>query len=236
MQARLEVVGAPLPRGRRAGWNVLTIHYRGSWGGPGSFSFAHCFEDAEAALYWIREAARDAALRLDPGRIVLAGHSMGGFVAAHVAAGRSEVQGAAMISGVDLGRSFGSLDWNRAVARVDDNVGTGAGLHILAGTSPGALADEARSNADHWRLANYAACLAGRKLLLVTSNDGSLRGAMRSRAKSRPSTGRGSSLATSRPITATRTIASRFRSPFSAGWHRSRRRRNSAGVTSYEAP
>jgi uncharacterized protein len=31
---------------RRAGWNVLTIHYRGSWGGPGTFTLAHCLEDA----------------------------------------------------------------------------------------------------------------------------------------------------------------------------------------------
>ncbi|MFC3556442.1 alpha/beta hydrolase family protein, partial [Sphingomonas qilianensis] len=31
---------------RRFGWNVLTLHYRGSWGGPGAFSFAHCVEDA----------------------------------------------------------------------------------------------------------------------------------------------------------------------------------------------
>src|SRR5437870_4834283 len=34
---------------RRAGWNVLTLHYRGSWGSPGAFSFEHCLEDAAAA-------------------------------------------------------------------------------------------------------------------------------------------------------------------------------------------
>src|ERR1039457_7191153 len=26
---------------RRAGWNVLTLHYRGSWGSPGFFSIRH---------------------------------------------------------------------------------------------------------------------------------------------------------------------------------------------------
>src|SRR6201989_2642904 len=31
---------------RRAGFTVLTMHYRGSWGSPGSFSFAHCAEDS----------------------------------------------------------------------------------------------------------------------------------------------------------------------------------------------
>ena len=31
---------------RRAGWNVLTLHYRGSWGSPGNFSFAHASSSA----------------------------------------------------------------------------------------------------------------------------------------------------------------------------------------------
>ena len=35
---------------RRAGWNVLTLHYRGSWGSTGQFSLLHCLEDSEAAV------------------------------------------------------------------------------------------------------------------------------------------------------------------------------------------
>ncbi len=35
---------------RRAGWNVMSFHYRGAWGSPGSFSFTHAFEDVPAAL------------------------------------------------------------------------------------------------------------------------------------------------------------------------------------------
>jgi len=154
---------------RRAGWNVLTIHYRGSWGGPGIFRFQHCLQDAAAAVDWIGEATSDPALKLDPYRIVVVGHSMGGFVAAHVVAERSRIQGVALISGVDLGQSFGD---DRSMARVDENVGVSAGLHILAGTSPQALADEARRNADRWRLTNYADRLADRPVLMVTSNDG----------------------------------------------------------------
>ena len=157
---------------RRAGWNVLAIHYRGSWGGSGTFSFDHCLEDAGAALDWIRDRAGDAALKLDARRTVVIGHSMGGFVAAHLLAERLEVQGGVMISGVDLPRSFGNDDRGQAAARVDQNVGIGAGLHILAGTSAQALAEEARSNADRWRLTNYAGRLADRPLLMVTSDDG----------------------------------------------------------------
>ena len=157
---------------RRTGWNVLTIHYRGSWGGPGTFRFEHCLEDAAAALDWIREAADDSALKLDPERVVVVGHSMGGFVAAYITAQRPAVRGVALISGVDLGQAFGQGLDNRSTARVDENVGVSAGLHILAGTSPQDLANEAQVNANHWRLTNYAACLADRPVLIVTSEDG----------------------------------------------------------------
>jgi pimeloyl-ACP methyl ester carboxylesterase len=156
---------------RRAGWNVLTIHYRGSWGGPGTFSFTHCLEDAEAALDWIETADGEAASKIDAGRVVVIGHSMGGFVAAHILATRPDVQGAVMISGVDLVRYFGG-DMDQAKNKVDENVGFAAGLHILAGTSPKALAEEAHAHADQWRLPHYADCLTSQPLLIVTSDDG----------------------------------------------------------------
>src|SRR4051794_30933823 len=123
---------------RRAGWNVLTIHYRGSWGGPGTFTLAHCLEDAGASFDWLQDPAVCGKLRIDPRRVVTVGHSMGGFVAAHTAAERPGILGTALISGVDLGRAFGG-DAGHAAA-VDDNVGVSAGLHILAGTSPDLLA------------------------------------------------------------------------------------------------
>jgi pimeloyl-ACP methyl ester carboxylesterase len=155
---------------RRAGWTVLTIHYRGSWGGPGAFSFTHCLQDAAIALDWL--VAMGAAERIDSARIIVIGHSMGGFVAAQLCAARAELRGAVLLSGVDLGRAFGNPDTGQAVEKVDENVGTGAGLHILAGTSPGSLAAEARANRDRWRLTDCAARLADRPLLVVTSDDG----------------------------------------------------------------
>jgi len=156
---------------RRAGWNVLAIHYRGSWGGPGTFSFVHCLEDAAAALSWLRATGLQSDLRIDPHRIVIIGHSMGGFVAAHTAAAHPEVIGTALISGVDLGRAFGRGSTDDAT-NVDDNIGVSAGLHILTGTSPRSLAHEAHSQGESWQLTSYAVRLADRPLLLITSDDG----------------------------------------------------------------
>src|SRR5436190_23204246 len=57
---------------RRAGWNVLTFHYRGSWGSGGAFSFGHCAEDAATVLAWLRSPEAVARFRIDPSRIAIA--------------------------------------------------------------------------------------------------------------------------------------------------------------------
>jgi len=71
---------------RRAGWDVMYFDYRGSWGTPGDFSFAHSIEDTHAAIAYLRQPQVASSLRLDPDRIVLIGHSMGGFMTVEAAA------------------------------------------------------------------------------------------------------------------------------------------------------
>ena len=70
--------------------------------------------------------------------------------------------------GINICHETVRMWWNR----FDENVGVSAGLHILAGSSPQALANEAQVNAEQWRLTNYAAWLANRPVLMVTSDDG----------------------------------------------------------------
>jgi len=65
---------------RRAGWNVLFPHYRGSWGSAGTFSFSNAIEDTQAALDFLRDPANAKKYRIDTKKIVLVGHSMGGFM------------------------------------------------------------------------------------------------------------------------------------------------------------
>lgn len=87
---------------RRAGWNVVTFNYRGSWGSPGQFSFTGNLDDARAVLAYVRDPANAARLRVDPKRLVLMGHSMGGWVTSQVAGGDPNLLGAALISSADM--------------------------------------------------------------------------------------------------------------------------------------
>src|SRR3954471_981852 len=88
---------------RRAGWNAITVNYRGSWGSPGEFRFGHNLEDADAVLAFLRDTSNARALGVDTNRIVIAGHSMGGWVTALTASHDHRLLGAVLISAADVG-------------------------------------------------------------------------------------------------------------------------------------
>jgi pimeloyl-ACP methyl ester carboxylesterase len=150
---------------RRAGWNAVTFNYRGSWGSPGAFRFAQNLEDAAAVLAFLRDTANARALGIDTARLVLGGHSMGGWVTAHTAARDPGLRGAILISAADMGLT-GSGPRERAVALAAGN------MESLAGVTPEQMADELMANAAAWRFDAAAAGLAATPLLVVTSDDG----------------------------------------------------------------
>jgi uncharacterized protein len=160
---------------RRAGWDVLYFDYRGSWGSPGDFSFTHCIEDAAAAISYLREPSVARTLRLDPARIVLIGHSMGGFVAVQAGALDPAIMGVGLISAVDLGgRIPQPLPKDRELPAIQ---GLAAGLASqgmapLAGCTPQGLAREIINHASLWNFPGKADALKSRPVLIVTSDDG----------------------------------------------------------------
>src|SRR5689334_7817465 len=83
---------------RRAGWTVVTFNYRGAWGSPGAFSFRGNLDDARAVLAYVRKADVAAKLAADPKRIVVMGHSMGGWVTSQVTGSDPGLAGVVLIS------------------------------------------------------------------------------------------------------------------------------------------
>ena len=153
---------------RRAGWSVLTLHYRGAWGSPGAFSFHHVLEDADAALAWLRSPAGRAA-GVDAARLVVIGHSMGGMASAYDAGHDPALTGAALIS--PAGMDLFTGDRVRSVKALGDEYGA-ATMHTLAGTSPEALYAEVAADPRPFTLTTYAARAAGKPVLVVSSDDG----------------------------------------------------------------
>jgi pimeloyl-ACP methyl ester carboxylesterase len=162
---------------RRAGWNVLTFHYRGAWGSGGAFSFAHCVEDTAAALAYLRQPEVVARDHIDPKRIAIAGHSMGGMMAARAGADDPAIIGVALIDPWDIadtGRSFATSPEARAAFGKDVE----SYMPALAGTNPEALLSEVEHADARLDLIETAPALASRPLLIV----GAARGIGRSGA------------------------------------------------------
>ena len=160
---------------RRAGWDVLYFNYRGSWGSPGDFSFSHSIEDTAAAIALLRDPAVARRLRLDPSRIVLLGHSMGGFMAVQGGAADPAVRAVGLISAADMGGRIPqplSKDAEPAAIKALSTSLDHEGMAPLAGCTPEGLAREILAHAPQWRFPAKVESLKNRPVLIVTSNDG----------------------------------------------------------------
>lgn len=160
---------------RRAGWDVLYFNYRGSWGTHGDFSFNHGIEDTAAALAYLRQPAVAKKLRLDPARIVLIGHSMGGFMAIQTAAADPAIKAIGVISGGDLGAEYLQLKQEHSASAALDRMAAGLageGMAPLSGCTPDGLAREVAAHASSWVFTAQAPALKSRTVLVTTSDDG----------------------------------------------------------------
>jgi uncharacterized protein len=153
---------------RRAGWNVLVPHYRGSWGSAGTFSFSNAIEDTQAAVQFLREPANAKNYRTDVSKIVVVGHSMGGFLGSYATAHDPAILGVAMISAWNLGP---------AAARPESEQRTKS-FHSasprLAGTTAEGMLAEAKQNAEKWNYIDWAPALKTRSVLVIESSDGNV--------------------------------------------------------------
>jgi uncharacterized protein len=149
---------------RRAGWNAVTFNYRGSWGSPGSFRFAQNLQDADAVLAYLRDPSNAAKLGIDPKRIAIAGHSMGGWVVAHTAAHDHALSGAILISMADMGLTGGRPRAQAVAAMADD-------METLANVTAESMVDELAAHPKEFVVAGTAAGLAQIPVLAITAND-----------------------------------------------------------------
>jgi len=157
---------------RRAGWNVLTMHYRGSWGSPGAFSIAGAVDDAEAAMAFLRQPENAAKYGVDTHRLLIGGHSMGGFAAARYAAAHQDLAGVVLIDAWNVGADGKELRAHpetraAAIAGIGDDLG-----NSLAGTDAAHLAEEVERHAEDWDLLALAPALATKPALVIGATHG----------------------------------------------------------------
>jgi pimeloyl-ACP methyl ester carboxylesterase len=161
---------------RAHGWNVLAVHYRGSWGVKGDFSFTHAAEDADTEVRYILDPTNAQKYRIDTRRVIVIGHSMGGYMAASALAHNAQVAGAVLISAWNIGADYESRHRNGSDAPTIESEAKGlesdSNLVPLSGTSGVALAREIYEHQKELNFNNLAAAMATRPVLVITSNDG----------------------------------------------------------------
>lgn len=155
---------------RRAGWTVVAPNYRGSWGSPGRFSFKGNLADARAVLAYLRGPAGQK-LGVDPKKIVVMGHSMGGWVTAVTAGQDANLAGAVLISAADMTGEAKAPAKERLKLAEENREGLAA--------SSREMADEIAMLTPDLGFAAAAPGLAKHPLLVLTSNDGLKPGADR---------------------------------------------------------
>ncbi len=156
---------------RRAGWAVVTFHYRGSWGSAGTFTFDGVGDDGAAAMAWLRDPEIAQRLRLDPQRIAVAGHSMGGYVAAQLCATQAQLLGCVLIAPWDL--SFDVHLVKDASAAERDRIASEEFADVdgrVAGVSGRQVVDILATQGQRWQLARFAPGMVKHPALIVLAS------------------------------------------------------------------
>ncbi|MGE5676550.1 MAG: alpha/beta hydrolase family protein [Pseudomonadota bacterium] len=153
---------------RRAGWNVLVYHYRGSWGSEGAFSFGNVLEDVKAALKYVRSDEIVQRCRVDREKIALVGHSMGGFAALLTTAADMDIKACVAMAPFDFGAMAGLAKDNGEIMDFLRDMFKDC-IVPLKGTSVEALLSEAMANSEKWSFVSNAEALSKCRLLLIAA-------------------------------------------------------------------
>ncbi len=151
---------------RRNGFNVFTFHYRGAWGSEGKFSFANVVQDVDNALAMLRSRAGE--YRIDVDRLILIGHSMGGFAALQSATRNDDIDCVSGIAAADIG-AFGYIIENDTEAKSAFAADADT-LQMLAGWTGEKAIKELLEKRDAHSLIALAPALAGKSVLLVAAD------------------------------------------------------------------
>lgn len=152
---------------RRAGWNAVIFHYRGAWGSEGEFTFTHVLEDSAAVFAALRESAFAKAHRVDPARVSLYGHSIGGFAALLTGARTPEARCVASVAGANMGAMAPALADPAAAQQTAARFQSWA-EGFIRDASGATLVKELQNSKGTMDTTASAAGLATRPVLLVT--------------------------------------------------------------------
>jgi len=153
---------------RRTGSNVLYFDYRGLWGSGGTFTWDNSLKDVSSALAYARNADTARKYRIDPKRLAVVGHSLGGWLAVLSAKADPGVKCVGLVEVANMGAYGRRMRTDTAWSRPWRDymkwlTGPGGPVHA----DPIELTESMTRNADAYDLINSIGSLADRHVLLV---------------------------------------------------------------------
>lgn len=151
---------------RRQGLNVFVFHYRGCWGSEGDYSWANLLNDTDAAIQFMQTEFAREKFRVDGNKIILIGHSMGGFSSLYNSVYHNEIKHIATMGEFNCG-SFGEiLEINKVIFDYSVQAMEPA-ITFIRNTSAESLLNECIKNKTEWNLLNHLEKLKEKNLLLI---------------------------------------------------------------------
>ena len=154
---------------RSHGWNVIYFDYRGSWGSQGKFSFNNCVEDVVNVVVFC-EKYQDS-LKIDTSRIVLFGHSMGGWVCIKALQQLPTVKKGFALSTWNIGNDYKNVSTEKEMLRLANDPNTG-GKYFVLNTSLKDLYTPVMHNQTYFNLVNDGITLADKQIIMIDEHEG----------------------------------------------------------------
>lgn len=153
---------------QRAGFNILVFRYRGCWGSEGIYSFQNCIDDVNNVIDYLCKEKVVEQFRIDKNKIIIIGHSMGGFFGLMNCIKNKNINSVAALSVFNPGLISEYIKNNIEVKeKAIENLNTG--IEFCSGTTAENLINEMLESAKNWNLLSYVRDLREKNILLIGS-------------------------------------------------------------------
>lgn len=151
---------------RRFGFNVMVFHYRGSWGSEGEFTFKNGINDVASAIGFLKSEYAATNFRVDKEKIILVGHSFGGFAALLNIINYDNIKHVASLAGFNFGY-FAQFTEQDAEIKSITLESLALGTELLTNANFNSLYNEFVEHQVEWNLLNLKKKLKNKSILIV---------------------------------------------------------------------
>jgi pimeloyl-ACP methyl ester carboxylesterase len=153
---------------RAHGWNVIYFDYRGSWGSQGQFGFENCVEDVANVVAFCKKY--QDSLKIDTSNMVLFGHSMGGWVCLKALQQLPGIKKGFALSTWDIYDDYKKVLTEKELLQLANDPDRG-GKYFVLNASLKDIFGPVLKNPGYFNLANDAAALAGKQIIMLDEHD-----------------------------------------------------------------